>query len=80
MSLFRCSVTVVVAAMLCAGCAHKRKPSVRKPPKPWIGTRSLCIFPMAQSPVPGEPDSLAQALTGIGFRPSYRGWILRRGP
>jgi hypothetical protein len=67
MSLFRCSVTVVVAAVLCAGCAHKRKPSVRKPPKPWIGTRSLCIFPMAQSPVPGEPDSLAQALTA-GWR------------
>lgn len=60
----RCAVAVVLVAALCAGCAHKpKRPVVKKPPKPWIGTRSLCIFPMAEPPVPGEPQSLERAMT-----------------
>ena len=61
-------LTVVVIAVLCAGCASKSKrPVVKKPPKPWIGTRSLCIFPMAAAPVPGEPQSLERVMTA-GWR------------
>ena len=64
MSFVRCVLTVLVAACLCAGCARKpRQPVAKKPPKPWIGTRSLCIFPMAQAPTPGEPQSLERAMT-----------------
>lgn len=60
----RSVLAVVVIAALCAGCANKSKrPVVKKPPKPWIGTRSLCIFPMAEPPVPGEPQSLERAMT-----------------
>ena len=63
MQFVRCALTVVVAACLCAGCARKPRPVVKKPPKPWIGTRSLCIFPMAQAPTPGQPQSLEKAMT-----------------
>ena len=57
-------LAVVLIAACCAGCASKpKRPVVKKPPKPWIGTRSLCIFPMAEPPVPGEPQSLEKAMT-----------------
>lgn len=61
---FRRLLTVLVAALLCAGCAHKRKPLVvQRPVKPWIGTKSLCIFPMAHALQHPGPDALAAAMT-----------------
>lgn len=63
-SSFRLVLTVVVAACLCAGCARKpRPPVVKKPPKPWIGVRSLIIFPMAPTPVHARPQAVAEAMT-----------------
>lgn len=61
---FQRLLTIVIAAFLCAGCAQKRKPPVvQKPVKPWIGTKSLCIFPMAHAPQHPGPDALAAAMT-----------------
>lgn len=66
MTMRRCLI-VLALLVLCAGCANKRKAVARKPPKPWIGTRSMCIFPMAQAPSPGDPGAIADAMTA-GWR------------
>src|SRR5688500_15562788 len=59
MMLRRCLI-VLLLLVVCGGCANKRKAVAKKPPKPWIGTRSLCIFPMAQAP---SPEALADAMS-----------------
>ena len=71
MQFRHCIVLLFAALLLCGGCANKRKAVAKKPPKPWIGTRSLCIFPMAQAPSPGEPEALADAMTA-GWRARMR--------
>jgi hypothetical protein len=67
MSFFRWFFVVTFAAGLCAGCAHHRPRHAvaQRPPaeKPWIGTRSLCVFPMVKAPPRPEPDALAAAMT-----------------
>jgi hypothetical protein len=67
MSAFRSVAIVLCALVLCSGCAHKRKPSVASagPEKPWIGTKSLCIFPMARgsTSATAQPEALAAAMT-----------------
>jgi hypothetical protein len=63
MSRFRCVVLVVTVAALVAGCAQKPRPVVKKPPKPWIGVRSLIIFPMTPTPAGAEPQAVAEAMT-----------------
>ena len=57
-------VVLAVALSVCGGCARKPNPRfvVRKPPKPWIGTRSLCIFPMVKPPERPEAQALAAAM------------------
>ena len=63
MSRIRCFILVVVIAGLSAGCAQKPRPVVKKPPKPWIGVRSLIIFPMTPTPANAEPQAVADAMT-----------------
>jgi hypothetical protein len=70
MAQWRCVVVVALALGLCAGCAHKRPPrprAVRPAAKPWIATRSLCIFPMARAPARAEPQAFASAMAA-GYR------------
>jgi hypothetical protein len=64
---FRPLALLLCVVVVGGGCAHKRKPpaAVARPAKPWIGTKSMCIFPMARAPVTAaaEPDLLAAAMT-----------------
>jgi hypothetical protein len=70
MAQWRCVVVVALMLGLCAGCAHRRPPrprAVRPAAKPWIATRSLCIFPMARTPARPEPGAMAAAMAA-GYR------------
>ena len=63
MPLCRRLVVVLCAALLlCAGCAQKRKPYVKKPGKPWIAAKSLCMLPMARPPQSADPAALAEVI------------------
>ena len=61
--MFRRCLIVLSLLVICVGCANKRKAVSKKPPKPWIGTRSMCIFPMSHAPSPGDPGAIADAMT-----------------
>jgi len=56
---------VLCALLACAGCAQKRRPApvMHRSVKPWIGTQSLCIFPMARTAQHPDPGALAAAMT-----------------
>jgi hypothetical protein len=57
------AVVCLTLLLLCGGCASKPKARRPKPPKPWIGIRSLIIFPMAPATTHAEPQAVADAMT-----------------
>jgi hypothetical protein len=52
---------VLIAVALCAGCAQKHKPPVvvKRPAKPWLAAKTLCMLPMSKSP--HDPGAVALA-------------------
>ena len=59
----RVAIIALMLLVVCSGCASKPKVRRPKPAKPWIGVRSLIIFPMAPAPAHAEPQAVADAMT-----------------
>ena len=54
---------VLMAVLLCAGCANKRKPAaMKRPPKPWLAAKTLCMLPMSRSPEAPGAGALAEVM------------------